>query len=269
MARTQKKPASATAEQRTRILRVAGYLRVSTEEQARSGLGLAAQEAQIRAMATVKGWPEPVIYRDEGVSGTLDWRKRTHLNQLMTAAQTGEIDAVIVSATDRLARNTRVTLDIVDTLRRAGVILVSCKESLDTTTSQGQFFVTIIAGWAQLERDQISERTIAALGQVRLRTGDTGGHLPYGYVRADGYIAVHLAQARIVRRIFLLRAQGASLRAIAAVLNQRRYDSPQGRRWHHSSVQAVLANAHYYRGAQIGASDRSWPVILEDGSDIA
>lgn len=262
MARTQKKSAFATTVQQNNILRVAGYLRVSTDEQARSGLGLAAQRAQIVAQATVKGWPEPVIYSDDGVSGTREWRKRPELLRLMTAVAAGDVDAVIISSTDRLARNTRMTLDLVDTLRRAGVVLVSCKESLDTTTSQGQFFLTIIAGWAQLERDQISERTIAALGQVSIRTGDTGGHLPYGYTRADGYIAINLHDARVVERIFALRTGGASLRAIAATLNKGRYPSPQGKRWHHSSVQAVLANEHYYHGAALGASDRFWPVLL-------
>ncbi len=252
------------SEQHRQIARVCAYLRVSTEEQARSGLGLGAQQARVVAMATVKGWPAPELFIDEGISGTKDTRKRPALARLMTLAAAGEVDAIIINSLDRLARNTRLTLDLVDELNRYGVTLVSCKEALDTTTPQGQFFVTVIAGMAQLERDMISDRTKAALAEHSRRDGESGGRLPYGYVRAEDGVKIDREQARVVRRVFAQRAEGVTLMEIAARLNKRGVSSPQGRRWYASSVAAVLANEIYYRGGLRGASVLRWPVILKD-----
>lgn len=242
------------------IERVFGYLRVSTEEQARTGLGLGAQRERITAMATVKGWPAPLFLADEGISGTKDTRRRPALARLMHQVEAGQVDAVIVNSLDRLARNTRLTLELVDTLNRYGVVLVSCKESLDTTTPQGQFFVTIIAGMAQLERDMIAERTRAALAEHGRRDGERGGRLPYGYVRTDLGLRLDRHAASLVRKIFALRDAGQSLRAIAAALPD---PGPRGGAWAHTSVREILANENAYRGGLRGESAVRWPVILD------
>lgn len=91
------------------------YLRVSTQEQADSGLGLAAQQARCLAMADAKGWPIPVIYADEGVSGTRGREKRPRLDLLMQAVEAGTINAVIVLDLTRLARRTQPVLSLIDT----------------------------------------------------------------------------------------------------------------------------------------------------------
>ena len=249
-------------------MRVAAYLRVSTEMQARSGLGLGDQRAKVTAMATVKGWPEPRLYVDEGISGTKESRDRPALLQMMSAAAAGEIDAIIINSIDRLARKARLTLELMDELERHGVILVSCKENIDTTTPAGHLVITVLAAIAQLERDMIAERTRAALAEHSRRDGESGGRLPYGYLRHEKGLTVDREQARVVRRIFTLREEGATLRAIAAYLNKRRYPSPQGKHWHHSSVAAVLANRDYYRGGLRGASVLRWPMILNDTKGV-
>jgi len=233
--------------------------------QVKSGLGLGDQRAKVTAMATVKGWPEPVFYVDEGLSGTKESSDRPHLARMMAAVKAGEIDAVIINSIDRLARKARLTLELMDELGRNGVILVSCKENIDTTTPAGQLVVTVLAAIAQLERDMIAERTRAALAEHSRRDGESGGRLPYGYVRIEqGKLGVDPAQARVIRRIFKLRAEHLTLRQIADALNRRKYPSPQGKHWHHSSVAAVLANADYYLGGLRGASVLRWPVILKD-----
>src|SRR5687767_10154749 len=110
------------------------YLRVSTEEQAREGFGLAAQLTRTQAQAIVKGWEmQPAhIYRDEGISGTLPPEERPGLAALLAAVAAGEVTAVIVLGLDRLGRKAKLVLDIVDQITDAGAELVSCKESLDT-----------------------------------------------------------------------------------------------------------------------------------------
>jgi len=154
-------------------------------------------------------------------------------------------------------------LDLVEEMTRYGVSLVSCKESLDTTTPQGQFVLTMFAALAQLERDLIAERTRAALAEHSRRDGEAGGRMPYGYLRDTLGVRVDRNAAHIVRRIYELRGQGLTLRAIATQLNKRASASPRGGRWHHSSVAVVLANEDAYRGGERGASVIKWPVILK------
>ena len=267
MAKTRKKSRFAASEQSRQITHVAAYLRVSTDMQARSGLGRDAQLAKVEAMATVKGWPAPRLYVDDGLSGAKETRDRPELARMMAAAAAGEVDAIIINSIDRLARKARLTLELAEEMTRYGVTLVSCKESIDTATPAGQMILAVLAAMAQFERDLTSERTIAALAEHSRRDGESGGRLPYGYVRLEDGVQVDRDQARVVRRIFTWRAEHLTLRAIAKRLNDRKYASPQGKHWYHSSVAAVLANVDYYRGGLRGASVLRWQVILREQSE--
>jgi site-specific DNA recombinase len=238
--------------------RTAIYVRVSTDEQV-SGYGLDVQRERCRAQAVAKGWSLAAEYTDEGISGTKDASGRPGLAEMLASARAGQLDAVIVLALDRLGRKTRIVLDLVDELARAGVALVSCKESLDTSTPQGQFVLTMFAALAQLERDTIVERTTAGRNARGQRDGDRGGRLPYGYTRGDSGPVVEPAAADQVRTIFALRAQGLALRAIADQLDA---EPPYGVRWYASSVREVLQNESAYRGNTRGASAVCWPAIL-------
>lgn len=256
-----RRTAAPTAAQRT-IVHIAAYLRVSTEEQAKSGLGLADQRRRCLGMADAKGWPEPVIYADEGISGTKDAKERPALAHLLADVAAGRIDAVIVLALDRLARKTLLVLDLVETLRRSDVALISCKEALDTATPQGQFVLTMFAALAQLERDLIAERTRAALAELDRTTGDRGGSVPYGYVRTADGLQVERAAAVQVRRIFAWHRRGESLRTIAKRLRDSGAPGPRGGTWHHTSVVEILKNRAAYLGGARGASAVRWPAIL-------
>lgn len=232
--------------------RVAAYLRVSTQEQKESGLGIAAQKTKCLAMATVKGWSEPDVFLDEGMSGTKEVAERPGLNTLCEAISQGKYDAVIIPSLDRLGRKTRIVLDLVEEFAEYEVSLISCKESLDTSTPQGQFVLTLFAALAQLERDMILERTAAAVEERAKRDGERGGRLPFGYVRTSDGIVIDEEAALIVRKIFSLRRRGYSLRKIEAATGKR-----------HSSVVEILNNKAVYRGAKRGQSAVRWPAILK------
>lgn len=230
--------------------------------QAESGLGLADQRRRCEAMCDVKGWQPPVIYADEGISGTKETRKRPALARMMEAVRRGEIDAVIVLDLSRLARKTRLVLDLVEELNAYGVAFISCKEQLDTSSAQGQFVLTMFAALGQLERDLISERTIAALAELN-RQGDGAGRMPYGYRRAGKSAAtITTSEAANVRRIFALQRRGESTRKIAARLNADGIPAPRGGKWHHTSVQVILGNRAAYSGGTRGASQVRWPAII-------
>lgn len=248
-------------------MRTAIYLRVSTEDQA-NGFGLDVQEEKARAMATVKGWPVVHVFQDDGISGTLDERSRTGLAALLRAARRRRVDAVIVASLDRLGRKTSLVLTLVEKLKAAGVALISCKESLDTSTASGQFVLTMFAALAQLERDTIVERTTDGRNQRGRVDGEKGGRVPLGYARhfddrgkARGVQVDDLA-AVVVRRIFTERDAGATLSAIADGLNADGIRTARGRAWHASSVRTVLQNEPVYRGGARGESRLRWPAIL-------
>lgn len=246
------------------VKNVAAYLRVSTLEQAQSGLGLEAQRSKILAMAQLKDWPEPDFFRDEGISGTKETRNRPGLMAMMDAVNAGKYQAVIVSSLDRLARKILLTLELVEEVGEHA-LFISCKEAFDTTTPAGFLFLGICALMAQYERDLISQRTIAALEELSKKTGDHGGKIPYGYIRTPEGVKIDKAQARIVRSIFAMRERDRlSLRAIAGKLNQQQIAASHGGQWYHTSVKEILIRKEVYLGGQRGASIYKWPVILKE-----
>ncbi len=252
--------ATAPMPSHTAKTRAAIYLRVSTTEQSLTGFGLAVQRERCRAMATVKDWAIVHEYADEGISGTKDEGARPGLAALLQAADAGQIDAVIVLGLDRLGRKTRIVLDLAERLSSRGVSLLSCKESLDTSTPQGQFVLTMFAALAQLERDTIVERTTSGRNERGKQDGERGGRIPYGYRRSEAGITIDHHAAAVVRRIFAAHGGGASYREIAASLAG--LPGPQGGAWGPSSIKTVLDNRAAYDGGQRGASAVCWPAIL-------
>jgi site-specific DNA recombinase len=234
---------------------IAAYIRVSTEDQAESGLGMDSQRTRCKAMAQVKGWPEPTFYVDDGISGTKPVSKRPGLKQLVEDIMDDKIQAVIVLSLDRLGRTARIIINLVEDLRIHNVALVSCKESFDTSTPQGQLMLGIFAVLAQFERDLISQRTTDALTERGKRDGDKGGRLPYGYKRTEKGIIVIKEEAKMVRRIFKLHKQKQSLRDIAKAVST-------DKQWQHSSIAEILRNEDAYKGSKRGESDVRWPAIL-------
>ncbi len=260
MGRARRPPSTPKSD----ALRVAAYVRVSTDEQAESGLGLADQQSRCEGMAAGKGWPAPTVYRDAGVSGTKEPKERPALAHLLADVRAGSVDAVIVLSLDRLGRRTRMVLDLVEEFGRRQVQFVSCKETIDTSTPQGQFVMVLFAGLAQLERDLIAERTTAALAELGRTTGDRGGRIPYGYRRQheNGVVKVDPAAAGTVRRIFSARRRGESLREIARKLNEAKVPAPRGGPWRHTTVASILANRALYAGGRRADSLHRWPAIL-------
>ena len=244
------------------------YLRVSTDEQATSGYGLAAQLAKCEAMATVKGWPVAYVFQDDGVSGTRDESARPGLAALLEAVEQGQVGAVIVASLDRIGRSTRLVLRLVDELAERRAAVVSCKESLDTTSPAGQFVLTMFAALAQLERDTIVERTTSGRNERGRIDGERGGRVPMGYERvmaggkATGDILINGEGAAVVTDIYKRRAAGATLVSIADELNRRGIRTRRGGRWYASSVREILLNEPAYHGGLRGDSDRAWPSIL-------
>lgn len=223
-----------------------GYVRVSTEGQAREGVSLATQRERIEAYAKAKGLELVEILVDEGHSGkTMD---RPALQTLLERCRAGGVGHVIVWKLDRLTRRTRHLLNLVEEVFLAGKIeLHSVSESLDTSTPHGRFVLTLFGGLAQMERELIGERTRAALAHKR-EHGQPTSHAPLGY-RSNGRRNHMLAipgELAVVGRILDLWRAGTSYRAIAAKLNQDGVPTKRGARWHANTVRKVVTRRAWY-----------------------
>ena len=142
-------------------MKAIGYIRVSTEEQAKEGISLENQRAKIQAYCRLHDFELDDIIEDAGKSGKD--LNREGVQAIIKRIQDREIDAVIVYKLDRLSRRVLDTLNLIDLMKKHKVVFHSITDSIDTKTAMGKFFLNIMASLAQMERDLISERTKDAL----------------------------------------------------------------------------------------------------------
>lgn len=192
-----------------------GYVRVSTNEQAREGVSLDAQEAAIRAYAALHGLPLVEIIRDAGASAKD--LERPGIQALLAQAADDELGAVVVLRLDRLSRRTRDLLELVERLETAGVALHSIHEHLDTQSAVGRFVLRTLASLAEMERDLIVERTREAL-RHKAQAGEWVGRVPLGYRLEGGRLIPDPEGQAFFRRARRLRRRKLPLRAIAGRL---------------------------------------------------
>lgn len=229
-----------------------GYVRVSTDEQARDGVSLEVQRARVEAYAEAKGLKLVGVLADEGISGKS--LERPALQELLAQCKRGTVAHVIVWRLDRLTRRTRHLLTLVEDLFLARHIeLHSVSESLDTSTPHGRFVLTLFGGLAQMERELIGERTRSALAFKRQK-GQPTSHPPLGF-RANGKrrrMVPVPKELATVRRILARWRAGGSYAGIAEDLNADGVPTKRGRRWHASTVRAVVQRQAWYREALKG-----------------
>ena len=178
------------------------YIRVSTPHQEKEGYSIDAQEDKLRAFAKAKDYNIHKVYIDGGYSGAK--MERPQLNQMLDDIEDGYIDVVIVYKLDRLSRSQKNTMHLIeDVFLENNVDFISLQESFDTTTSFGRAMIGILAVFAQLERDNISERMM--LGRVeRAKKGlyRGGNNTPVGYTYNDGKLTIDENTSEIITTIF-------------------------------------------------------------------
>jgi DNA invertase Pin-like site-specific DNA recombinase len=217
---------------------VIGYVRVSTADQQENGVSLDAQQARINAWATANGHNVGGVFLDAMSGKRAD--NRVELQKALDAVcKAGGV--LVVYSLSRLARSTKDAISISERLQKAGADLVSLTENIDTTTAAGKMIFGLLAVLAQFERDQISERTTAALA-YKATQGERTGQVPFGYtLDADGVKLVeNAAEQRVISTITELRQQGHALREIADYLNTNGITSKTGGVWYASSVKSVI-----------------------------
>lgn len=224
--------------------RFIGYVRVSTDEQARSGLSLQAQRERLAAWATAFGHDLVEIIADEGQSAkSLD---RPGMQRVLQMVDQRQVDGVVAAKLDRLTRSTRDMLDMVDRCERRKVALASVSESLDTSTACGRLIVTVLGAMAQMEREQTAERTAAALDAKRRQGRRYCRHAPYGYRFDDGGRMVEVeAEQRTIAAVAEITAapKRPSLRTISRQLWSQGMANRDGKPFNASSVARIVEAA--------------------------
>lgn len=218
-------------------MQAVGYIRVSSAGQVADGVSLDAQKDKIRAWAVINDAELVQIFADEGISGCRS--DRPGLLQAVDYAQQNK-SALIVYSLSRLSRSTRDTLEMAERLDKAGADLVSLSEKIDTTTAAGKMVFRMLAVLNEFERDQVSDRTKAALAYKKSQGEKTGGLVPFGYDVEDGMLLTNLQERRIIEQIIQYRKQGMNFSQIARRLNDLGHKTKTGKTWFPQTVKNVI-----------------------------
>ena len=248
-------------------VRVAIYLRRSTDE-AHQPFSLEAQEVKLRAyIASQDGWELTVIYSDDASGATLE---RKDLSRALAAARAGRFDLLLVYRVDRLSRSIRGLASVLDDLDAAGVAFRSATEPFDTSTAAGRMMVQMLAVFAEFERATIIDRVVNGMERKAARGEWCGGYRPFGYQldKTTGHLITVDAEVPIVRRIFNTYTNDRlGARAIAQALNADGYRTKSRKPWSTDAVLTVLRNRVYlgevYFRSTWYSPENTHPAIIE------
>ena len=198
-------------------IRVALYIRVSTQEQAKEGYSIGEQTDRLKKYAEAHDWCVVKIYTDAGHSGAN--QERPALQDMICDIEAGRIDKVCVYKLDRLSRSQKDTLELIeDVMLKNSCDFESMTEKFDTATSFGRAMVGILAVFAQLEREQIKERMSMGM-EARIKQGKWrgGSQTPFGYdyEAALDKLVINEYEAMIVKQVFAAFCEGKAFHIIS------------------------------------------------------
>ena len=220
------------------------YLRVSTEEQSKSGLGLEAQKRMCEEAAAKLGITDVHIFAEEGVSGSIPIAERPILSEALASLRKG--DTFIVAKRDRIARDMFIALSVEQLLKARKAIFVSAAgegSGADTNDLSGLIQRRMFDLFAEVERQMIRSRTKAALQSKKLK-GERVGAIPYGYsLSSDGiHLVVCEPEQKIIAMVKKLRSKGHSSRGTVDFLNKKGILSRTGNLWSRTQIIRILAS---------------------------
>lgn len=217
------------------------YLRVSTDQQRESGLGIEAQRQMCLSYISKAGTPQSVLeYMDEGFSGSLALDKRPAL--LESISQLHKDDILLIAKRDRIGRDPIVNAMIERAVERKKARLVSASGDVNDSNDPSSILMKrMVDAFAEYERLIIGARTKAAL-QVKKKRNERIGYVPYGYKLCTDNVHVEIDEfeQKILSMIRQAREFGVSFRDIAIDLNEMKYYNRFNRPWNHVSITRVM-----------------------------
>lgn len=205
---------------------MAAYIRVSTNDQASDGYGLAAQRSAIEKECERRGWALRATFSDEGLSGkNLD---RPALKEALSFVAAGHATGLAVSKLDRISRSVADTASLLAWFKDSERTLIALDLGIDTSTPGGRLVANVFASVGEWEAEVIAQRTKDGLQAAR----DAGRPISRPAVVDDPELA---------DRIRALRSAGLTLREIAETLNADGVPTLRGgSTWRPSSIQSVV-----------------------------
>lgn len=249
-----------------KMKRVAIYLRVSTEEQAKEDKNsLKLQEEKLRQFCSSQDYElkDEHVYCDKGFSGSLKENDRPAMSEMFSAAANKEFDLVIVYRLDRLFRNQCKLLNALQKLVDCGVAFQSATESFDTETPSGRLMLQILGSFAEHERETIRQRMLDGKKKAASLGRWVTGVPPYGYrITKDKRLEIHNEESEVVQKFFeWLVYEKCSLREITRRAIEQDLPTPTHKtirgqqskkkdirikgNWHKRTINRILVNEVY------------------------
>jgi len=244
-------------------MKIAIYIRVSTEDQAKEGYSLEVQREYLESFAKREGLEIFKIYQDDGISGYTT--ERPALQELLKDARQKKFDLVLVYKIDRFSRNLKDMLNLVDELSKYDVGFRSATEPFDSTTSAGKLMFQQLGSFAEFERNRIKERVFP--GMVKgVQQGNWQGarYAPYGYSynKEKKLLEVDEKEAKVVKIIYTMFLCDKSTHAITQYLTKKGYRNRKGNIFSTKLIGDILKN-RVYTGKLIWNRKSNNPVIAQ------
>ena len=230
-----------------KLLRVAAYCRVSTEEEEQKGSFETQCSYYTEKIQSHDGWTLAGIFADDGISG-VHTKKRDDFLAMIAQCKKGKIDLILTKSISRFARNTLDSIQYVRELKKQGISVIFEKENINTGTMTSEMILTVLSAFAQAESESISQN-VARGKRMGYRQGKFS--FPYscmiGYRKGpDGNPQIIPEQAETVRLIYNDYLTGDSLVKIAENLDARGIPTPKNKgKWSSQTVMRILQNEKY------------------------
>lgn len=217
-------------------MRAAVYVRISSDREG-SGLGVARQEEDCRALCERLGWHVAEVYPDNDVSA-YSGKKRPEWDRLNADIAAGQVDAIACWHVDRLTRSPRELEDVIDLHDQQGIQLATCTGDIDLSTPTGRFIARALGAAARHEAEHKSERQRRQLRQAAEAGKPHSGQRGYGHT-ADRSQVIE-AEAAVIREYARRALAGESVKELAGDLNRRGIPTSTGRDWTRQALRVVL-----------------------------
>lgn len=189
-------------------MRVATYVRVSTADQ-----HVENQAEELQRYVAARGWVLTREFADAGVSGAA--QSRPGLDELLREAKRRRFDAVLVWSLDRLGRNLKHLITLLDEFQALGIAFISLKEGLDWTTPAGRLQAQLLAMISEFERARIAERVRVGMARARAGGKHVGRPMASPVTDADLASVAHLSVREAAIRLGVSKSWIASRRKLS------------------------------------------------------
>lgn len=219
-------------------MKAIGYVRVSTEEQAKEGVSIANQIGRIKSYCNYKSYELIEIIKDEGISGGKNKDREGFVNLLNYIDQNG-FDAIVLYSLERVSRDMLTLLCLEKLLNEYNIELHTVEGEIDTSTPDGFMSFAMRSFLGEMERRQVKYRTKKAM-EYKKQKGKVVGQVPYGYKREGDDLIPDEKEQEIIRVVNRLYQQRKGLSLIARRLTELGYKTRQGKDFKAQQIKRII-----------------------------